>query len=46
MGDIMFAVLAEPGKGLGSVTLAEHDIEALTAATEGTHILMRSRYII
>ena len=45
MGNIMFAVLAEPAKGLGSVTLAEDDIEALTAATEGTHIPMRSRHI-
>ena len=41
-GEIVFAVLAEPAEGLGYVTLAEHDIEALTAVTEGTHILVRS----
>ena len=42
MSEILFAVLAEPAEGLGYVTLTEDDIEALTAATEGTHILVRS----
>ena len=42
MGEIVFAVLAEPAEGLGYVTLAEDDIEVLTALTEGTHILVRS----
>ena len=42
IGEIVFAVLAEPAEGLGYVTLAEDDIEALAAVTEGTHILVRS----
>ena len=41
MGEIVFAVLTESAEGLGYVTLTEDDIEALTAVTKGTHILMR-----
>ena len=41
MGEIAFIVRAEPAGGLGYGTLAEDDIEPLTAVTEGTHILVR-----
>ena len=46
IGEIVFAVLAEPAEGLGYVAFAEDDIEALIAVAEGTHILARSCCII
>ena len=42
MGEITFVIRTEQTKVLGYVTLAEDNIEALMAATEGTHILARS----
>ena len=42
MGEIVFVIRAESTEVLGCVTLAEDNIEALMAVTEGTHILARS----
>ena len=46
MGEIAFVICAEPTEVLGYVTLAEDNIERLMAATEGTHILVRSLMFI
>ena len=42
MGEIVFVIRAEPTEVLGYLTLVEDNIEALMAATEGTHIVARS----
>ena len=46
MGEITFVIRAKPTEVLGYVTLTEDNIEPLMAATEGTHILARSRCVI
>ena len=42
MGEITFVIRAEPTEVLGYMTLAEDNIERLMAATEGTHIPVKS----
>ena len=42
MGEITFVIRAELTEVLGYMTLAEDNIERLMAATEGTHIPVKS----